>query len=89
MAIDWLVFIAGIIYGYMSPGKEDKGRLLRKGVKIGVIIGVVFGLLNLFMGGLLAFGATLIGFIIGIAVLTIIFIVGTIIGDWLEARLKK
>ncbi len=89
MALDVLAFIAGIIYGYINPGKEAKGRLLRKGLKIGVLIGIVFAVLNLFMGGFLAFGATLIGSIIGIGILTFIFVAGTIAGDWLEEKIKK
>jgi Mg/Co/Ni transporter MgtE len=89
MTLDLLVFIAGVVYGYMSPGKEDKMKLLKKGLKIGVITGIVFGLLSLFMGGFLFFGATLIGFIIVIAIYTIIFIAGTIIGDFLESKIKK
>jgi hypothetical protein len=89
MALDLLAFIAGIIYGYMNPGREAKGKLLKKGLKIGVLIGIFFAFLNLFIGGFIAFGATLVGIIVGIGFLTIIFIGGTIIGDWLEARLKK
>ena len=89
MALDLIAFIAGIVYGYINPGKEAKGKLLKKGLKIGVIIGIVFAVLNLFVGGFLTFGATLIGSIIGIGFLTILFIAGTIIGDWLEVRIKK
>ncbi len=89
MSFDLLVFIVGVIYGYISPGKEDKMKLLKKGLKIGVITGIIFGLLGFFMGGFLFFGATLIGFIIVIAIYTIIFIAGTIIGDFLESKIKK
>ena len=89
MSLDLLVFIVGVVYGYISPGKEDKVRLLKNGLKIGVIAGVLFGLLGLFMGGVLFFGATLIGFIIVIAIYTVIFIAGTIVGDFLESRIKK
>ena len=89
MALDLLAFIAGIVYGYMNPGREAKGKLLKKGLKIGVVVGIVLAVLNLFVGGSLRFGATLIGSIIGIAFLTLMFVVGTIIGDWLEEKIKK
>jgi Mg/Co/Ni transporter MgtE len=89
MTLDLLVFIAGVVYGYMSSGKEDKMKLLKKGLKIGVITGIVFGLLSFFIGGFLFLGATIVGFIIIIAIYTIIFIAGTIIGDFLETKLKK
>lgn len=89
MALDLLAFIAGIIYGYVNPGKEAKGKILKKGLKIGVLIGIVFAVLNLFVGGFMTFGATLIGSIIGIGFLTLMFVAGTIIGDWLEEKIKK
>jgi Mg/Co/Ni transporter MgtE len=89
MVFDLLAFVAGIIYGYVNPGKEEKGKLLKKGLKIGVGVGIVFAVLNLFVGGFMSFGATLIGSIIGIGFLTLIFIAGTIIGDWLEHKIKK
>jgi len=89
MVLDLLAFIAGIAYGYMNPGKESRKHLLKKGLKIGVLVGTFFAILNLFLGGFLAFGATLIGTIVGIGVLTVIFVGGTIVGDWLEERLKK
>ncbi|MDI6654897.1 MAG: hypothetical protein QME59_03320 [Candidatus Hydrothermarchaeota archaeon] len=89
MALDILAFIAGIVYGYINPGKEAKGKLLKKGLKIGVIIGIVFAVLNLFVGGFLTFGTTLIGSIIAIGFLTLMFVAGTIIGDWLEVKIKK
>ncbi|MFH1774861.1 MAG: hypothetical protein ABH874_07890 [Methanobacteriota archaeon] len=89
MALDVLAFIAGIVYGYINPGKEAKGKLLKKGLKIGVVIGIVFAVLNLFVGGFLTFGTTLIGSIIAIGFLTLMFVAGTIIGDWLEVKIKK
>ncbi|MBU2560305.1 hypothetical protein KKA03_05370 [archaeon] len=89
MVFDLLAFAAGVVYGYVNPGKEKKGKLLRKGLRMGVVVGIVFGFLNLFLEGSLGFGATLIGSIIGIGFLTLIFILGTIIGDWLEHKIKK
>lgn len=89
MVVDLLAFIAGVGYGYTNPGKEDRGNLLKKGLRIGVGVGIVFGVLNMFIGGVMSFGATLIGSILGIGFLTVMFIVGTMIGDWLEHKIKK
>ena len=89
MALDVLAFIAGILYGYVNPGKEARGKMLRKGLKIGVIVGIVFAVLSMFIGGFMAFGTTLIGSIIGIGFLTLMFVAGTVIGDWLEVKIKK
>ena len=89
MVFDLLAFGAGAAYGYINPGKEKKGKLLRKGLRTGVFVGMAFGVLNLLLGGSLGFGATLIGSIIGIGFLTLMFILGTMIGDWFEHKIKK
>ncbi|MBU2560606.1 hypothetical protein KKA03_06905 [archaeon] len=89
MVFDLLAFGAGAVYGYVNPGKEEKGKLLRKGLRTGVGVGIVFGILNMFLGGSMGFGTTLIGSIIGIGFLTLIFILGTLLGDWLEHKIKK
>ncbi len=89
MVFDLLAFVGGIIYGYINPGREEKGKLLRKGLRIGVGVGIVFAVLSLFVPGSMGFGATFIGSIVLIGFLTLVFIVGTIIGDWLEHKIKK
>jgi hypothetical protein len=89
MVFDLLAFIAGCVYGYVNPGKEDKGNLLKKGLRIGVGVGIVFTVLNLFGKGSPGPVTTLTVSIIGIGFLTLMFIVGTILGDWLEHKIKK
>ncbi len=86
---DLLAFIAGIIYGYTNPGKEKKGKLLRKGLRIGVGVGIVFAVINLFVTSHHSFAATLAASIIWIGFLTLMFILGTMLGDFLEHKIKK
>lgn len=89
MVLDLLAFIAGVAYGYLHPGKESKKEMIKKGFRIGLFVGIFFAIVNLFLGGLFAFGATLIGTVLMIVILTLIFVGGTIIGDWLEEKLKR
>jgi hypothetical protein len=90
MVYDLLALIVGAIYGYVNPGKEDKMKILKNGLKWGVMIGVVLAVLNLLLGGgFLMAGAGLIGSIIAIVYLTIFFIIGAFIGDFLEGKFKK
>ena len=90
MLLEFLVGIAGLIYGYVKPGKEDRMDLLKKGSIIGFALGVIFSLLGLFTGAWLLFAvSTVVGVLIAVIYLTIIFIIGTLIGDWLETKLKK
>lgn len=92
MVLGWLVLFIGIAYGYMNPGKEDRMALLKKGTMIGVVLGIIFGVIGFFYARFSILGGLVYGFvgtIIEIVLLTIFFIVGTYIGDWLEVKFKK
>ncbi len=80
----------GVIYGYLKPGKEDRKALLKKGVLIGVILGLVFAGLGLLVGIKFLPVSTVVGLVIFVEVilLAVLFIAGTFIGDWLEEKSK-
>ncbi len=93
MVLDVLIIIVGIIYGYAHTGKEDRVHILKKGLRYGFIIGAIFGFIGLFTGNILValargfsgiFLFLLIAFIISIE-----FVIGTFIGDFLEEKIKK
>jgi hypothetical protein len=84
-----LIFAAGIVYGYITKGQEDKVRLLRNGMVLAVGAGIAFGGISLTSLGLAGLLSTFIFAVIGIGIFTVLFVGGTIIGDFLEARIKK
>ncbi len=87
--MDVLSLIVGLVYGYAKHGKEKRGELLRKGAMFGAGLGVVLAVINLLLGGgILLAGATTVGATIAIVYLTVLFVIGTWIGDWLEAKKK-
>lgn len=93
MNVPWglIVFIVGIAYGYMSPGRQDKSTLFKKGLLWGLIIAVVLALIGLIAPDFNPLGAAVgamgfIGVIIAAIVLTIVFILGVWLGDWIEHR---
>ena len=83
--IETLTFVLGIIYGYVSPGRENRGALLRKGLIVGIVLAIILVAVGLFVGGTIM---TLSGMavFIEVVILTVLFIIGTWIGDWLEGR---
>ena len=86
--LETLTFVIGIIYGYVSPGRENRGALLRKGLIIGIVLAIILVVLGLFVGGTIM---TLSGVavFIEVVILTVLFIIGTWIGDWLEGRSRS
>jgi uncharacterized membrane protein YadS len=90
MAVPWglVVFLIGIAYGYMSPGRQDKSQLFKKGLLWGLIIAIVVALLGFFFNanplGLADNG--FFGILISAIVLTLVFIVGVWLGDMVEGR---
>lgn len=92
VSLEFAAVIIGIIYGYIKPGKEDRRALLKKGIIIGIILALILTVLGLLFSGAKLFLLTsVIGVVMFIEVLimVILFIVGTLIGDWLEEKTKK
>lgn len=83
-----IALIAGLIYGYMTPESQDKGRLLWKGLLYGVVLAIIVGLLA-FVFGLNPLGLADMGFlgiVVAVLALTIAFVIGTWIGDAVSER---
>ena len=87
-----LSFIIGIIYGYTGAGKENLGRLLRNGLLIGIVLAIILVVVGLFVSPVFfVLGAWTVSaamLFIEVLILTVLFIIGTWIGDWLEKRSK-
>ena len=90
MAVPWglVVFLIGIAYGWMSPGKQDKSTLFKKGLLWGLIIAIVVALLGFFFNANpLGLGDSgFFSILISAVVLTLVFIVGVWLGDMIEGR---
>lgn len=90
MAVPWglVVFLIGIAYGWMSPGRQDKSTLFKRGLLWGLIIAIVVALLGFFFNAN-PLGLGDVGFfsiLVAAIVLTLAFIVGVWIGDMIEGR---
>lgn len=86
----WLVLIFGIVYGYMTPGRQNKMDLFKTAIIVGLIVGIVFGLIGYF-ANINAIGfadLSILGIIVSAVVIAILFVLGAWIGDFLEDRMK-
>ena len=93
MLLELLNFIIGIAFGFFHHGKEDLMGFLKNGAIIGIVLGIIFVLVSMFLvpGGISIDVGFLgvFGIFIEIIIFVIIFIVGAYIGDWLEGVMKK
>jgi len=92
MAVPWglVVLLIGVLYGYFTPGRQDKMKMLKMGVIIGIVLGLLFGLIGYLAGqSALGFGNDVVGTFIGIVVMTILFVVGVWVGDLIEGAPKR
>ena len=99
MNLTFLVFVVGLIYGIINPGKEDKLNLLKRAIVVGVLITLVFTVLFFiftvpawifvpfipFLGGIVSiFAGVFMGLYFGI-----VFVVGAFVGDLIESAIRR
>jgi hypothetical protein len=93
MWFEVLDLILGIAFGFFHKGKEDYYSVLKYGVVVGLVLGIIFVLAARYLvpGGRSIsfgdFGAP--GFFIEIFIFLVIFILGAFAGDWLERVFRK
>jgi hypothetical protein len=91
MWLELMNFIIGIAFGFFHQGKEDFMGLLKNGAIAGIVLGIIFVLVSMFIvpGVISMEFLGVFGIFIEIMIFVIIFIVGAFIGDWLEGIRKK
>jgi Na+/proline symporter len=88
MLVELLDLLIGIVFGFFHKGKEDYTGILRNGAIIGLVIGIIFVLVTIFLApGSMSISLGflgMIGFVIEILIFVVIFIAGAFIGDQIE-----
>ncbi len=93
MLLEILNLILGIAFGFFHKGKEDYYSLLKNGVIVGLVLGIIFVVAakNLVPGGMsidIGFLGTP-GIFIEIFFFLVIFILGAFVGDRIESIRNK
>jgi hypothetical protein len=90
MVYGFLALVLGVLYGWLAPGRQDKGHILKMGLLIGLILAIVLALLGLGTGASpIGFGEGFLGAFLSVLIITLLFILGVWLGDAIEGMTKK
>lgn len=93
MILEILNLVLGIVFGFLHKGKEDYYLLLKNGIIVGLVLGIVFVVAAKYVyAGGVSFDFSVLGMpglFIEIFLFLIIFIIGAFIGDKLEVLLQR
>lgn len=89
MAWGIIALAVGFLYGWLTPGQQDKGGILKTGIVWGLIFGVILAVLGFAIGSnpiLIGTGSGILGFIVALIIIVVLFVIGVWVGDLLEGR---
>ena len=93
MLLELLNLVLGIAFGFVHKGKEDYYGLLKYGIIVGLVLGIIFVLAAQYIlpgGKTINFGYLGVpGVFVDIFFFVIIFIIGSFIGDKVEQMVRK
>lgn len=92
MAVPWglLTFVIGLAYGWFTPGRQNKMKLLKTGLLIGIVIAVLLALIGYAANvNPLGLGTGVVELVIATVVLVLLFVLGVWVGDLIEGATKK
>ena len=81
-----LILVIGLIFGYVNPYKMNRTGILKTGAIYGIILGVVLGILQMF---LLDISFDFITFDALVIVVTVVFEIGAFAGYFVSKHVKK
>lgn len=86
----YIVLILGILYGYFTPGRQNKMDLFKTAIIIGIVLGLVMAAITWVTGiSGVGFGEGVLAIVIGAVVAAVLFVVGAWIGDFLEDKMPR
>lgn len=84
-----LAFVIGLLYGWLSPGRQNKGQMLKTGLIIGIVLALVLGLIGYAANSNpVGFGSGILGIFLSVLIITIVFVLGVWIGDLIEGATR-
>lgn len=82
-----IAFVIGLVYGWASPGRQNKMSMFRTGLLVGLVLALVLALIGFVTGSDplgVGLGAGMLAIVINVLVITLLFILGVWLGDLIE-----
>ena len=80
------ILVMGLIFGYVNPYKMNRTGLLKTGAIYGIVLGLVLGILQIFLFDI---SLDFITFDTLVIVVTAVFEIGTFAGYFVSKHVKK
>jgi uncharacterized membrane protein len=85
-----VLFVVGIFYGWLSPGRQNKSQLFKQGILIGLVLAIAFAVIGyLFHSNPLGVGTGFVAFMISALILSLLFVLGVWLGDLIEGAGRR
>jgi uncharacterized membrane protein len=85
-----LALLTGFLYGWLKPGAQDKSQILVRGLVFGLIVGLVLAVLGYALNSNPVYvGSGFLGIVLGVVIITLLFVLGVWVGDLVEGRPKR
>lgn len=85
-----LALVFGVLYGWLKPGVQDKSTIMVRGLIIGLVVGLVLALLGVAVNSNPVYvGSGFLGIVLGIVIITLLFILGVWLGDLIEGKPRR
>lgn len=81
-----VLFLVGLGYGFFATGKQDKSDLFKRGLLIGVVLGIVLALVGFLAGAPVLGVGGFLAVLWSALILSLLFILGVWLGDLLEPK---
>lgn len=89
MAWGLTTFALGVLFGWANPGTEDRIQLLKAGTLLAILLAFGYAMLGAALqSDPLLLGPGYVAGLFTFALLVVLFLAGTWVGDWLERRAR-
>lgn len=83
-------FAVGLFYGWLAPGRQEKGRVFLIALFWGLLLAVILTLVGAWAGqSAIGLGEGFLGFVVSVLIISLLFVLGVWVGDLIEGAVAR